>query len=318
MLIKVFFQRLLQLVPVLLGVSIVTFLILHLAPGDPLVLMLPPDASLEVREMVSERLGLDKPLPVQYVIWLGKMVVGDMGKSYYSNRPVIDEITARFPNTVILAVSSLAFATIVGTLLGILAALRRGTIVDRVAMVVAVFGWSMPPFWIGLLLIIFFGVNLGWLPTSGMISATAAKGSLLDISKHLILPSLTLGLRHMSYVARLTRSSMLDVLGDDYVRTARAKGLRDRVVIGRHALRNALIPLVTVFGVAAGRLLGGAVVVETVFGWPGLGLLVVQGILARDFPLVQGSIMVIAATFVGVNLLVDLTYSWIDPRIRHA
>lgn len=317
MFIRLVAARFLQLIPVLIGVSLITFAILHLAPGDPIVLMVATDATPEQKQLVRERLGLDQPLPVQYLIWLGRMAVGDMGKSYYSNRPVFVEIMARFPNTLILAFAALAFATLFGTLFGIIGALKRGTWFDQIAMVLAVLGWSMPPFWIGLVLIILFGVNLRWLPTSGMFDAATLQPTLTDIATHLILPAVTLGLRHMSYVARLTRSSMLDVIGEDYIRTARAKGLREAAVIVRHAMRNTLIPLITVFGVAVGRLLGGAVVVETVFAWPGLGLLVVQGILSRDFPLVQGTIMFIAATFALVNLAVDLAYSWIDPRIRY-
>jgi peptide/nickel transport system permease protein len=316
--IRIFLQRAVQLIPVLLGVSILAFAILHLAPGDPAILMLPGDASKEQIEELHRNLGLDKPLYLQYLTWISHILRGDLGTSFYTNQPVIKEIMLRFPATVLLTVAALGFALAVGVILGMLAAMRRDTVFDRATMIVSVLGWSMPPFWIGLILIIVFAVRLGWLPTGGMYSLATAGRTTADLAKHLILPALTLGLRHMSYVARLTRSSMLEVLGEDYVRTAHSKGLTKRVVMIRHALRNALIPVITVAGVSVGRLLGGAVVVETVFGWPGLGSFVVKGILARDFPLVQGSILFIATTFVLVNFLVDLIYGWADPRIRYA
>jgi peptide/nickel transport system permease protein len=316
--IRIFLQRVIQLIPVLLGVSILAFAILHLAPGDPAILMLPGEATRQQIEELHRNLGLDKPLYLQYLAWISAILRGNLGTSFYTNQPVIKEIMLRFPATVLLTVAALGFALVVGVILGIFAAMRRDTVFDRATMIVSVLGWSMPPFWIGLILIIVFAVRLGWLPTGGMYSLATAGRTVGDLAKHLILPALTLGLRHMSYVARLTRSSMLEVLGEDYVRTARAKGLANSVVMIRHALRNALIPVITVAGVSVGRLLGGAVVVETVFGWPGLGSFVVKAILARDFPLVQGSILFIATTFVLVNFLVDLIYSWVDPRIRYA
>jgi ABC-type dipeptide/oligopeptide/nickel transport system permease component len=315
---RIFLQRLLQLIPVLFGVSVITFSIVHLAPGDPALLLAPSDATMEEIEKVRHGLGLDRPLPVQYITWLGNVLTGDLGMSFFASQPVLELILERFPATILLTAAAMGFAIIVGVSLGLAASLRRDTLLDRVTMVGSVLGWSMPPFWIGLVLIIFFAVKLRWLPTGGMYSISALEPTVPDVAKHLILPAFTLGVRHMSYVARLTRSSMLEVLGEDYVRTARAKGLVERVIVMRHALRNTLIPVVTVAGVSVGRLLGGAVVVETVFGWPGLGMLTVKGILERDFPLVQGSVLFIATTFVLVNFLVDMLYAWIDPRIRYA
>jgi peptide/nickel transport system permease protein len=310
-------QRVIQLIPVLIGVSLVTFSILHLTPGDPVLLMLPPEAGEHQIEEVRRNLGLDQPLHIQYLSWLGKILRGDMGESFYSSEPVTDAILDFFPNTLLLTAAALAFAVLVGVSLGIIAAMRRDTWLDRSIMVGAVLGWSMPPFWIGLVLIILFAVQLRWLPTTGMYSLSALNPTVPDVAKHLILPALTLGARHMSYMARMTRSSMLEVLSEDYIRTAYAKGLLSQVVIRRHALRNALIPVLTVAGVSVGRLLGGAVVVEAVFGWPGMGTLVVRGILARDFPLVQGSVLFIAFTFVFVNFLVDMIYGLVDPRIKY-
>lgn len=310
--------RLIQLVPVLLGVSVLAFSIMHLAPGDPVTLMLPGDASREQVEELRHRLGLDQPLIVQYWTWLSSTLRGDLGRSLFTNQPVLAEILAWFPNTVVLTAAAFLVAVLGGMPLGIIAALKQGTRFDSAAMVLSVAGWSMPPFWIGLILIVLFGVQLKWLPTGGMYDASSVEQTLTDLARHLVLPALTLGLRHMAYFARLTRSSMLEVLNEDYVRTARAKGLAERVVLLRHTLRNALIPVLTVAGVSIGHLLGGAVIVEAVFAWPGIGTLMLKGILARDFPLVQGAMLFVASVFVLVNLLVDMVYAAIDPRIRYA
>ncbi len=315
---RIFLQRLIQLIPVLFGVSLVTFGIIHLSPGDPVLLLVPSGATMEEIQEVRHGLGLDRPLPIQYLSWLGKVLTGDLGMSIFASQPVIDLVLERFPATLLLTAAAMGFAITVGVPLGLVAALRRDTPLDRLTMVGSVMGWSMPSFWLGLVLIILFAVKLHWLPTGGMYSISALKPTVPDVAVHLILPALTLGLRHMSYVARLTRSSMLEVLGEDYIRTARAKGLRERAVTMGHALRNTLIPIITVAGVSVGRLLGGAVVVETVFGWPGLGTLTVTGILQRDFPLVQGSVLFIATAFILVNFLVDMIYAWIDPRIRYS
>jgi peptide/nickel transport system permease protein len=314
--IELVLRRMLQTVVVLIGVSVVVFLIMYAAPGDPVVLLLGSDATPEQAELFRSRLGLDQPAHVQYLRWMGEVLQGNLGTSLYSRRPVSEEILPRFANTAILTVAALVIALGLGMILGILGALYSGTPLDRILMIGSVAGWSMPPFWLGLVLIIVFSVQLGWFPTGGMY-VIGGDRSLSELARHLVLPAVTLGARHMSYIARLTRASMLEVLGQDYIRTARAKGLVAAVVILRHALRNSLIPVMTVAGVTIGRLLGGAVIVESVFAWPGLGSLIVRGISNRDFPLVQGAILFSAFVFVMVNFLVDLLYTVVDPRIRY-
>ena len=299
--------RLIAAVPVVLGVSVAVFLMLHLVPGDPISVMfadspLPP----EQIAMLRQQLGLDDPLPVQYARFIGKAVQGDLGRSIRTNRPVLQEILNQLPSTIQLTVAAMGVAVLVGMVLGCLAALGRNTWLDGVSMAVALLGVSMPSFWLGLMLIFLFSVALGWLPATG-------EGGL----ERLIMPALSLGLFAAAVIARLTRSSMLEVLGQEYVRTARAKGLRERVVVIRHALRNALIPVVTMVGLQAGILLSGAVVTETVFSRQGLGRLIVNGILAKDFPLVQGAVLFTALIYVLVNLAVDLAYAWVDPRIHY-
>lgn len=311
------FRRTLQMIPALFGVSVIAFMIIHVAPGDPVTMMLSSDASQAEIEQLRSRLGLDQPLVAQYLNWLRGILSGDFGQSLYTSRPVLDEILDRFPNTIILTVAAIVIAVVFGVPLGVIAAVKRGSAVDSGAMIVSVIGWSMPNFWIGLILIVVFGVQLGWLPTGGMYNIVAFERTFTDLLYHLILPAVTLGISHMAYVARFTRSSLLEVLHQDYIRTARAKGLRERVVVLRHALRNSLIPILSVLGVTVGHLLGGAIIVEAVFSWPGLGSLMVQGILARDFPLVQGAMLFTAATFILVNLMVDLLYALADPRIRY-
>lgn len=310
-------KRLAQSIPTLLGVSIVAFIIINMAPGDPVAQMLGSNATQAEIDDARRLLGLDQPLIMQYFSWIGDVLQGDFGKSLYTSRPVLSEILDRFPNTVILALAAMVIAVVIGIPLGILAAVKPGTALDNIAMVVAVSGWSMPPFWIGLMLIIVFSVGLGWLPTGGMYDIMSFDNSFSDLLVHLILPAFTLGLRHMAYVARFTRSSLLEVLNLDYIRTARAKGISEPLVITRHALRNALIPIISVLGVTIGHLLGGAVVVEAVFSWPGLGSLMVQGIGARDYQLVQGCMLFVSAIFIAVNLLVDVLYSVVDPRIKY-
>jgi peptide/nickel transport system permease protein len=309
-------RRLLHTVVVLFGVSVVIFLIMNAAPGDPVLLMLPSDASPEQVALFRDRLGLDQPAHLRYMRWMADVLRGDLGTSLYSRQPVSDEILSRFANTVILTLSALLIAVVLGMAFGILGALYHGTPVDRMLMVGSVAGWSMPPFWLGLVLIILFSVQLRWFPTGGMY-VIGGDRTLGELARHLVLPAVTLGARHLSFIARMTRASMLEVLGQDYIRTARAKGLLPIVVVLRHALRNSLIPVMTVAGVTIGRLLGGAVIVESVFSWPGLGSLIVRGISNRDLPLVQGAILFSAFVFVIVNLIVDLLYTMIDPRIRY-
>jgi len=309
-------RRLLLLVPVLMGVSVIVFLVLHLAPGDPAEIMLGAQATQADRLRLRADLGLDDPLSVQYARWLGHVVRGDLGRSLWMRRPVLGEVLARYQATLILTATALLLSSVGGVALGILSATRPNSLLDRTSAVASLFGASMPVFWLGIVLMVIFSLTLGWLPASGMY-APYGGGDLGDLLRHLVLPALTLAAASVTIVARLTRSAMLDVLGQDYTRTARAKGLVERRVVVRHALKNALVPIVTVIGVQAGYLLGGAVLTETVFAWPGVGTLMVQGILARDIPLVQGCVLVVALTFVLVNLFVDVLYAWLDPRIRY-
>ena len=309
-------RRLLLLVPVLAGVSIVIFMVLHLSPGDPVEIMLGSQATQEDRVRLRGDLGLDQPLPVQYVRWLGHVVRGDLGRSLWMKRPVLAEVLGRFKATLILTGTALVLSTVVGIALGVASASRPHSVLDRTSTVASLFGASMPSFWLGIVLMVVFALRLGWLPASGMY-APYGGGDLRDLLAHLVLPAVTLAAASVTIVARLTRAAMLETLSQDYIRTARAKGVVERRVVLRHGLKNALIPIVTVIGVQAGYLLGGAVLTETVFAWPGVGTLMVQGILARDFPLVQGCVLVVALSFVLVNLAVDLLYAWLDPRIRY-
>jgi len=310
-------NRLLHTIPVLFGVSLIAFLVLRLAPGDPVLMMLPGDSTQTEIEELRQTLGLDRPLVIQYFAWLQQVLTGNLGQSLFTSQPVLDEILERFPNTLLLTVSAILLAILFGMPLGIIAATRRGTVVDSASMVVSVVGWSMPNFWIGLILVIIFSVWLRWLPTGGMYEIMAMEKSVGDLARHLILPAFTLAVSHMAYVARFTRSSLLESLSQDYVRTARAKGLSEWTVVMRHALRNSLIPIISVLGVSIGHLLGGAVIVEAVFSWPGLGSMMVQSISNRDFPLVQGAMLFAASVFIFVNLIADLLYAVVDPRIRY-
>ncbi len=292
--------------PVLFGVTLAVFSMLFLVPGDPVKMMLAefvtsPDQIAQMRA----QLHLDEPLPQQYGRFVANALRGDLGTSIRSRRPVATEIAENVASTAQLALASMAIAVAIGVPLGLLAALFRNTWLDVGSMVVALLGVSMPSFWLGLLLIFVFSLHLAWFPATG-------GGDLL----HLVLPSLTLGTIASAIIARLTRSSMLEVLGQDYVRTARAKGLAWWGVVVRHALKNALIPIITIFGLQFGNLLAGAVIVETVFSRPGLGRLIVGGILAKDFPLVQGTVLFVAASYVMINVLVDVAYAFVDPRIR--
>ena len=309
-------RRLLLLVPVLMGVSVIVFLVLHLAPGDPAEIMLGPQATQVERMRLRAELGLDDPLHQQYGRWVGQVIRGDLGRSLWMRRPVLGEVLIRFKATLLLTATALVISSVGGVALGILSARWPNSLLDRTSAVASLFGASMPVFWLGIVLMVLFSLTLGWLPASGMY-APYGGGDLLDLLKHLVLPALTLAAASVTIVARLTRSAMLDVLGQDFIRTARAKGLVERQVVVRHALKNALVPIVTVIGVQAGYLLGGAVLTETVFAWPGVGSLMVQGILARDIPLVQGCVLVVALTFVLVNLTVDTLYAFLDPRIRY-
>jgi peptide/nickel transport system permease protein len=309
-------RRLLLLVPVLLGVSVIIFMVLHLAPGDPAEIMLGSQATQADLERLRAELGLTEPLYAQYVHWLGLVARGDLGRSIWMKRPVLAEVLGRFKATLVLTGAALVLSTAGGLALGIVSAVRPNSLLDRLSAVASLFGASMPVFWLGIVLMVIFALWLGWLPASGMF-APYGGGDLKDLLVHLALPACTLAAASVTIIARLTRSTMLETLGQDYIRTARAKGVVERAVVLRHGLKNALIPIVTVVGVQAGYLLGGAVLTETVFAWPGVGTLMVQGILARDFPLVQGCVLVVALSFVVINLVVDLLYAWLDPRIRY-
>ena len=295
----------LQAIPVLFGVSLAVFLMVHLIPGDPAALIAGTDATRADVENVRQSLGLDRPLPVQYIGFVGKALTGDFGKSFRTGRPVLEEIAPRYLNTVALGAIALAIAVVIGMATGIVSAVRRHTAFDNAALLLSLAGVSMPTFFLGLLLMLVFSVWLGWLPLSGK-----------DTWAHYILPAITLSTASIAVISRIMHASLIEVLNEDYVRTARAKGQRESLVIWRHAVRNALIPVVTVSGLQLGYLLGGAVVTETVFAWPGLGRLLVQSILARDFPVVQASVLLLATTFVVINLLTDLIYGLLDPRIR--
>jgi peptide/nickel transport system permease protein len=299
-------RRVLAVVPVLFGVTLAVFSMLFLVPGDPVKMMLAEFVTNadQVAQMRAQ-LHLDEPILEQYGRFVGRAVRGDLGTSIRSRRPVTTEIMENLGSTAELALASLAVAIALGIPLGLVAALGRNSSVDVVSMMVALLGVSMPSFWLGLLLIFGFSLHLGWLPATG-------GGDLA----HLVLPSLTLGAIASAIIARLTRSSMLEVLGQDYVRAARAKGLGGWSVVVRHALKNALIPVVTIFGLQFGNLLAGAVIVETVFSRPGLGRLIVGGILSKDFPLVQGTVLFVAVTYVMINVVVDAAYAVVDPRIR--
>ncbi len=299
-------RRLIYTIPVMLVVSVIVFGILHIAPGDPATMLAGEDARPEDVAAIRAKYGLDQPLYVQYGVWLANAVRGDLGRSIVTRRPVMSEIQTRLPSTVELAIAALLLAMVVGMVVGVVSATRQYSLIDHASMLVALLGVSAPVFWLGLMLILFFSVELRWFPTGGGGSLQA-----------LVLPAITLGSASMAIIARMTRSSMLEVIRQDYVRTARAKGLVESVVVLRHALKNALIPVVTVIGLQFGYLLGGAVVTETVFSRPGLGRLLVTSILSRDFPVVQGTLMLMAVSFVLVNLIVDVAYGMLDPRIRY-
>lgn len=298
--------KLILTIPLLLGVTFALFVIGQITPGDPVLIMLGERALPEEAAQLRASLGLDQPWYVQYFQFVGNLLRGDLGISYRSKLPVAQEVISRLPATVELASAALVFAVIIGLSMGIISAVKRNTIFDRLAILLAMLGASMPVFWSGLLLIVLFAVNLGWLPASGR--GTPA---------HLIMPAIALGAGGAALIARITRSSMLESLSQDYVRTARAKGLGEQIVILRHALKNALIPVVTVVGLQIGGLLGGAVLTETVFSWPGIGLLTVQAIGQRDFPVLRASVLLVATIFTLINLALDILFVQLDPRIKY-
>jgi ABC-type dipeptide/oligopeptide/nickel transport system permease component len=306
-------RRLLQTVPVLLGVSLLVFAIMHVVPGDPVRLIAGPDAPESVVARVRVELGLERPLHVQYFSFLARALRGDLGRSLRSRAPVIDEIFSRFPATLELTTVSMLLAVVVGIPLGLVAAVRRASWIDYLAMGASLSTLSMPIFWVAIVAIWLFSLQLGWLPVSGRAGPVWEWEGL----RHMVLPAATLATTSLAIISRLTRSGMLDVLGREYVTTARAKGVPPWRVVGKHALTNALIPVVTVVGLQYGFLLGGAVVTETIFAWPGVGRLAITAILQRDYPVVQGCVLLVAVVFVLINLLVDVLYGWLDPRIRY-
>lgn len=298
-------SRLLQACIVVFGVMLLVFFIVHLT-GDPVRIMLPPEATQEDVERLRVQMGMDKPVPEQFVRFMAGAVHGDFGESLrYRGQPALTQVTERFGATLELALATLAWSLPMSMFLGMIAALKRYSIVDNLAMLVALLGQSLPSFWLGLMLILIFSAQLNWLPSSG-------RGGLQNV----ILPAITLGSFFMARNTRLVRSGMTEVLDQDYIRTAHAKGLRRRVVVLRHALKNAAIPIVTLVGLDIGALLGGAVITETVFAWPGIGRLAIESILNRDFPVLQADVFFMALCFVGINLLIDILYTWLDPRVR--
>jgi len=300
-------RRLLLAIPTLFGVLIVVFLLLYVAPGDPVQEMVGERADPETIARLRKELHLDEPLLNQFTHYTGGVLRGDFGNSYITQRPIIQDIRERFPKTLLLAGSAMLLASVLGITLGVLSARNPGGWFDRLGLGVAYLGISFPVYWVGLILILVFAVMLRWLPPSGY-------GGI----KYLILPALALGSRSIAFLARVTRSAMLEVLGGDYVRTARAKGLKERVVIVRHALRNALIPIITVLGLDFGYYLTGSILTETIFSWPGLGRYVVNAITRRDLPAIQGSVLFLSVVFVLVNLLTDLAYAKADPRVAYS
>ena len=320
-------------IPTLFGISLLVFGFLHLIPGDPALAILGERATEESVARVRAALGLDKPLVEQYAIYMGRVVQGDLGRSILRDDSVSAELARRFPATAELSLAAMLVAVMIGIPAGIISAVKRNSLADSTAMLVSLAGVSMPIFWLGLMLSYLFGVVLRWLPTGARLSATMKIPSVTnfmlldsllsgiptafnDAAWHLLLPAMVLGTVPMAIVARMTRSAMLEVLGQDYVRAARAKGLTERDVILKHAFRNALLPVVTIVGLQIGTLMGGAILTETIFSWPGIGRWVFEAIQARDYPIVQGVTLFVAALFVLINFLVDVSYAVLDPRIR--
>lgn len=303
--IKYFFQRILQSIPVVFGVIVITFFLMYIIPGDPVVSMVGERFDEETIQKLREELHLDDPVWSQFLRYVSNVVRGDFGNSFITGRPVSAELMEKFPNTLLLAVTAMILATVMGVGVGIISSLRPNSILDRGIMALALLGISTPVFWLGLMLSLFVGVVLKWLPPTGY-------GGL----EYLILPAITLGSRSAAYLARITRASMLEVLSQDYIRTARSKRLPEWKVIVKHALPNTLIPVITVIGTDLGSYLSGAVLTESVFGWPGVGRFALDAILKRDFPVIQGTVLFMALMFIFANLIVDLLYGLVDPRIR--
>ncbi|CCG19823.1 putative binding-protein-dependent transport permease protein [Taylorella asinigenitalis 14/45] len=301
-----FIKRTIGMIPTLLLICVCVFLFVHMLPGDPAVLAAGPEADAETIQIIRENLGLNLPLWEQFINYMGNILQGDLGQSLRTKRPVFDEIAIRFMPTMLLTITSMAWSVIFGLVIGVVSAIWRNTWPDRLFMTLAVSGISLPAFAFGMLLIQVFAVWLGWLPSVGA-----------DSWRHYILPSITLGVSVAAVMARFTRASFVEVIHEDFVRTARAKGLSEKVVMLKHSLRNALIPVVTMMGLQFGFLLGGSIVVETVFGWPGMGSLLIDSVNARDYPMIQGLVLLFSFEFIVINLIVDLMYGVINPTIRY-
>jgi len=308
-------RRLLLTIPVLLGISIIVFLVISLIPGDPATAILGSYATPENVAKLNKALGLDQPLPVQYVNWLAGILQGDFGRSYSLNRPVIAEVLERFVPTLILAGAALALCALFGVVAGVVSAVKQYGWQDKAITLLVLVGISTPSFFLGIVMILWFAVRLKWFPTGGMY-ALFGDGGLLDLLHHLFLPAVSLAVVATGVVARLTRSSMLEVLRQDYVRTARAKGMREGTVIYHHALKNALVSVIPIIGIQAGFVLGGAVYIESVFQWPGIGRMLVTAISTRDILLVQGGVLIVAASYVLINLVADVAQAGLDPRVK--
>lgn len=305
----------------MLGILTILFFLVHLAPGDPTAIFYSPDMDPEVLDLMRQNLGLDQPLHIQYIKWMGSFLKGDFGYSFGLHRPVLDVIKDSFPNTVALSLAAILVIFVLGILIGIVSAVRQYSIADNVLTFLAFFFYSMPTFWFGLMLLLLFSYKLGWLPASLAASIDYDQmgwaGKIGDRLAHLTLPALALGIGGAAGVARYTRGSLLEVIRQDYIRTARSKGLSERAVVFKHALRNALITVVTLFGLYLPFLFSGAVLIETIFGWPGMGRVIVTAIFQRDYPLIMANTFIFASTVVVGNLIADITYCFVDPRIRY-
>lgn len=328
-------KRLISLIPVLIGVTIVVFFISHIIPGDPARMMAGPKASQEVVEKVRQELGLDKPIYIQYFGYMKNLFKGDLGISIRSHRPVFEDLLHHFPATLELTIASLLFCWTVGIYLGVISAIKRNNFIDHFSRVFSLIGVSMPVFWLGLILLLIFYRNLSWLPGTGRIDPnlslpskitglyildsilTGNRNTFLNTAKHIIMPAFCLGYVYLGITTRITRSSMLEVINKEYIETARASGLPEKVVIWKHSLHNALIPTVTVMGLSFGELMGGAILTETIFSWPGMGKYLVDSINFLDFPAIMGFALIVAIIYVFVNLLVDVIYLFLNPQIRY-
>ena len=302
---KFVLKRLVMLIPVLLGVSFIVFSILSFTPGDPVEMRLGDNNSEEAYQAMKEEMGLNDPFLLRYVKYIGNAVRGDFGNSYRTSQPVLNELAARLPNTILLSAAAMLFAVLLGIPLGVISATHQYSAVDNISMIGALFGVSMPNFWLGLMLIVIFAAGLRWFPSSGFEDWAS-----------IVLPAVTLSVNSLAMITRMTRSSMLETIRQDYIRTARAKGLKEGVIVIKHALRNAMIPIVTTVGLQFGFSLGGAVLVETVFAWPGIGRLLVECIKLKDTPVVVACVLVLATMFTVINLCIDILYAFLDPRIR--